>query len=123
MRAVRMRRARRTGQYLRVSIEQTIGVGTRFTRWFDHAACRDGSLEEFFEHRVVGGRPSHHAYAAARRYCARCPVLSSCRREADRHGDVGLWGGQWRDAGDRTGPIDLLPDDAPSARARRRRRR
>jgi hypothetical protein len=105
-----------------VSIEQTASVGTRFTRWFDHAACRDGSLDEFFDHRVLGGRPSHHAYAAARRYCAHCPVVSSCRREADAHGDVGLWGGQWRPTDDRTGPIDLLPEVAPSTRNRRRDR-
>jgi hypothetical protein len=100
-----------------------VAIGTRFVRWFEHAACRDTSPDAFFDHRMVGGRPAAQAYRVARHFCATCPVINSCRREAEARGEVGIWGGQWRPSTEGVRqPIDLLRTGA-SVRHHPERRR
>ena len=59
--------------------------------WHARAACRGAGPGAFFP--VELGTGATNAYQAAiGRYCARCPVVSQCRK-AGRHEGYGLWGG------------------------------
>jgi WhiB family transcriptional regulator, redox-sensing transcriptional regulator len=55
--------------------------------WAGRAACTTADPETFFP---VGNEPN----AAAKQYCARCPVCDSCRDYALAAGEeFGVWGG------------------------------
>jgi WhiB family redox-sensing transcriptional regulator len=55
--------------------------------WRNQAACRDEDPELFFP---MPGQ--HHAVAAARAICHRCPVKAACA-EAGKDERYGIWGG------------------------------
>jgi WhiB family redox-sensing transcriptional regulator len=62
-------------------------------RWRSRAACRGLDTEVFFPLHATRG-PATPREAAAKRVCARCPVVAECLRFALRHGeDWGIWGG------------------------------
>lgn len=74
----------------------TSTITRRPTTWPEHAACR-GVDPELFAPRSIRRDDEHaSATAAARRYCARCPVRDDCAAEADRDNLQGLWGGVHR---------------------------
>ncbi|MFE2751599.1 WhiB family transcriptional regulator [Actinosynnema sp. NPDC059335] len=64
------------------------------------AACRGlkpDQLEAFFGDDGERRKPVPlRVQAAARRYCAHCPVRRECGDRADERRDEGLWGGVWR---------------------------
>lgn len=88
--------------------------------WRLRAACRNTDRPEVFD-MPDGWRfsdPTPEAEHAARRYCARCPVLDECEDLADELSGgayplTGLWAGEWRTTTGRwpirtAGPIPAL---------------
>jgi WhiB family transcriptional regulator, redox-sensing transcriptional regulator len=63
------------------------------TAWMEHAACK-GRTELFFG--IPGERPERRVRreARARKICAECPVLLTCRAEARTSRESGFWGGE-----------------------------
>jgi hypothetical protein len=59
--------------------------------WRGEAACRGTDPELFFP--IGAGRNSLSQIAAAKRICARCPVIERCRESALANGYEGIWGG------------------------------
>jgi WhiB family redox-sensing transcriptional regulator len=61
--------------------------------WMAQAACT-GRTQLFFG--LAGERPERRVRreARARKVCAQCPVLESCRGMARRNGENGYWGGE-----------------------------
>ena len=94
--------------------------------WRAAAACLDAAdPDEFFPTTSGGpGGPGtsgvRRARQLARRWCARCPVLTECAREADEGKEVGLWGGVFRYGGSGryqwTKVLAAAPDPAPRPR-------
>lgn len=63
----------------------------------DGAACAGVGHDPFtVPDGSLGKTVPPEAVDAARRYCARCPVLDACDRFAREHRETGLWGGLWR---------------------------
>ncbi|MFJ3304325.1 WhiB family transcriptional regulator [Streptomyces sp. NPDC086549] len=60
--------------------------------WFLSAACAGEDPELFFPVGTTG--PALRDIAAAKRVCARCPVITPCLTYALAHGQAyGVWGG------------------------------
>lgn len=53
--------------------------------WQARAECRTAPLEVFFPPDAERGGRRGDVYAAARPYCARCPVAHECLEHALRH--------------------------------------
>jgi WhiB family redox-sensing transcriptional regulator len=65
------------------------GLGDVMGDWRDHAACRGMDTNLWF--------PEGRGQAVeAKAVCARCPVAGECRRDAEVHDAVGVWGGMTR---------------------------
>lgn len=97
------------------------------TRWRARAACRDRDPEWFFPTAVTG--PGHRAQVQrAKAVCARCPVLTPCRRWALEDLADGIAGGltehERRQARARTPrprtarPVATDPGDIPASAGR-----
>lgn len=68
--------------------------------WRKEAACADCEEAGLFD--PLGEKePADHmmqrAKIAVARYCAVCPVVVACRREAEVHEYLGVWGGVQRE--------------------------
>lgn len=81
--------------------------------WREDAACADSGEPELFDP-VGENEPIEFAHRRAQvavaRYCARCPVLDECGREAELHEYQGVWSGYRRD---RRHAYDLLGERRP----------
>lgn len=73
-------------------------------RWIDRGACKSVDPRVFFPDSPQPGKPPteevQEKWDAAKRVCARCPVLEECRRDTLGE-DFGVWGGldereRWR---------------------------
>lgn len=94
--------------------------------WRDKAACRFAGPARFAP--TISG-PSARQYdrevaereAAARRWCASCPVIRSCATAADEMIEVGLWAGSLRRRDHHLGRYvaDPLIEQAPASRRTR----
>ncbi len=80
--------------------------------WTRRAACRGSDPEIFFP---VGRLDGEHTYQqarlVARAYCARCPVLRECHRQAERTASQGVWAGAWRPYGHSPQPLIAVAYD------------
>ncbi len=62
--------------------------------WQTRGACRDVDSRIFFHPAGERGTPHEQRDQAAKRICARCPVLLDCRRYAlEAEEPYGVWGG------------------------------
>jgi WhiB family transcriptional regulator, redox-sensing transcriptional regulator len=67
-------------------------------RWQQLAACRGMELEDFFHPSGERGHRRRAREDRAKRVCAACPVLESCRRWARAVQEpFGVWGGESED--------------------------
>ena len=64
--------------------------------WREHAACAGADPESFSPVEWWTTDEAEVVEAAARRWCAGCPVLAACARFADTSRHTGLWGGGMR---------------------------
>ncbi len=94
--------------------------------WRDKAACRFADPAEFAPTISTPQARHHHVEraqreAAARRWCASCPVITSCSAMADANGEEGLWGGSLRRKDHHIGRYvaDQLISEAPASRRTR----
>lgn len=67
----------------------------RWADWQQLAACRGADAELFFgPNRFEPKQEREAREAAAKEFCARCPVVDPCRETALRRGErYGVWGG------------------------------
>lgn len=62
--------------------------------WQYEGACREADPELFFHPEGERGSARRRRAEAAKAYCARCPVLETCReRSLDAREPFGVWGG------------------------------
>lgn len=62
--------------------------------WQLQGACRDEDASLFFHPEGERGHARESRELAAKRICARCPVLNNCLRAAlSAHEPYGVWGG------------------------------
>lgn len=94
--------------------------------WRDRAACRSADPAEFAPTISTPQARHHHVEraqreAAARRWCASCPVLASCAAMADVNAEEGLWGASLRRKDHHLGRYvaDPLIEQAPPSRRTR----
>ncbi|MEU2876717.1 WhiB family transcriptional regulator [Streptomyces sp. NPDC007070] len=77
--------------------------------WLRSAACVGEDPELFFPVGAVG--PARREIAAAKRVCARCPVLTQCRSFALGSAQTaGVWGGMCEE--ERVALLRTAQDDA-----------
>lgn len=77
--------------------------------WRDHAACRGADPELFAPVDITKPDTVPAARETARRYCASCPVLAECGRDADSRRHSGLWAGAWRTTQPTYHRLPLIP--------------
>jgi WhiB family redox-sensing transcriptional regulator len=63
------------------------------TDWMDVAACK-GRTALFFPPKAERPQARTRRENRARRICAECPVLESCRTFAREHHEYGFWAGE-----------------------------
>lgn len=62
--------------------------------WQYEGACRDVDVEQFFSPERERGAKRDAREAAAKSYCARCPVVDACLQHAlSVREPYGVWGG------------------------------
>jgi hypothetical protein len=94
----------------------------RGREWVDQAACRVADPRDFAP-AVATSRSSQYdkereaRTATALRWCATCPVLAACARQADLNGEEGLWGASLRTKDHHEGRyvVDRLIEQAPAS--------
>lgn len=65
--------------------------------WADGTQACLGAPIELFEHRTLHNVAiPAEVRQVAELFCANCPILQRCRKEADERQFLGIWGGQWR---------------------------
>lgn len=82
--------------------------------WRDEAACADSGEASLFDplgEKEPVDQMVHRAKLAVARYCAVCPVVTSCSQEAELHEYQGTWGGKLRE---RRHVRDLISIIAPA---------
>lgn len=67
--------------------------------WTLEAACRNEDPDLFLPRESITGAFLKPPVEQALAYCRVCPVMAECAAEADETGDVGVWGGTYRPAG------------------------
>ena len=62
--------------------------------WQLEGLCKDMDSSQLFHPEGERGGPRRRRAEAAKKICARCPVLETCRQYAlDAHEPYGVWGG------------------------------